>query len=208
MKLSIALVVGCAAWLGADALHAADVSPDMHEAAIKVAVTTCANCHGAQGRSFNPKFPRLAAQHATYLIAQMKNFKSQTRGDADALGYMWGMAAPLSDELINALATYYSVQRPVRGESSDPALIARGKDIYENGLVAEGIPPCASCHGPNAEGTDDFPRLAGQHVQYLLKQLRSFKNNMRDVAIMHGVTSGLKNSEMEAVASFLQSLGT
>jgi cytochrome c553 len=207
MKLSIVLLVGCATWLGADAPHAADVSPDMHEAAIKVAVTTCATCHGAQGRSFNPKFPRLAAQHATYLVAQMKNFKTQTRGDADALGYMWGMAAPLSDELINALAAYYSVQRPVSGEGSDPTLIARGKDIYENGVAAEGIPPCASCHGPQAEGTDDFPRLAGQHVQYLLKQLRSFQNNMRDVAIMHGVTSGLKSSEMAAVASYLQSLG-
>ena len=64
-----------------------------------------------------------------------------------------------------------------------------------------------SCHGPNAAGTDDFPRLAGQHAQYLLKQLRSFQNNMRDVAIMHGVAAGLKTGEMDAVASYLQSLG-
>lgn len=207
MKFTIALTFGCAVWAGANALHATELSPGMRDAAVKVAVTTCANCHGAQGRSFNPKFPRLAAQHATYLVAQMKNFKSQTRGDADALGYMWGMAAPLSDELIDALAAYYSAQAPADGRGSDIQLITRGKDIYENGVATEGIPPCASCHGPNALGTDDFPRLAGQHAQYLLKQLRSFQNNMRDMAIMHGVAAGLKNSEMEAVARYLQSLG-
>jgi cytochrome c553 len=207
MKLSTAVIIGCAAWLNTSALCAADITPELHEAAVRVAVTTCANCHGAQGRSANPKFPRLAAQHATYLVTQMKNFKSQTRGDPDALGYMWGMAAPLSDELIGALADYYSTQTAAAGESSDPALVARGRDIYENGVASEGIPPCASCHGPNAAGTDDFPRLAGQHAQYLLKQLRSFQNNMRDVAIMHGVAAGLKTGEMDAVASYLQSLG-
>lgn len=207
MKFTIAVVVGCAAWLGAGVVRAADISPDMRDAAQKVAVTTCATCHGPQGRSFNPKFPRLAGQSASYLVAQMKNFKSQTRGDADALGYMWGMAAPLSDDLIDALAAYYSAQRPGNGESADPALIAHGKEIYEQGVAAEGIPPCVSCHGPNAVGTDDFPRLAGQHVQYLLKQLRSFQNNMRNVAVMHGVASGLQRAQMEAVATYLQSLG-
>ena len=115
MKLSTAVIIGCAAWLNTSALCAADITPELHEAAVRVAVTTCANCHGAQGRSANPKFPRLAAQHATYLVTQMKNFKSQTRGDPDALGYMWGMAAPLSDELIGALADYYSTQTAAAG---------------------------------------------------------------------------------------------
>lgn len=206
MKLPTALLMACTTWLSASALQAADISPEMRDAAQKVAVTTCANCHGPQGRSFNPKFPRLAAQHAPYLVAQMKNFKSQLRGDPDALGYMWGMAAPLSDELIGALAAYYGDQQPAAGEGSDQALIERGKGIYETGVAAEGIPPCLTCHGPNAVGTDDFPRLAGQHSEYLLKQLRSFKNNMRDVAVMHGVASGLQFPDMQAVAAYLQSL--
>ena len=67
--------------------------------------------------------------------------------------------------------------------------------------------PCAACHGANAAGTDVFPRLAGQHVNYLIKQLRSFQNNLRNVAIMHGVAQGLKIEEMNDVALFLQSLG-
>ncbi len=147
----------------AAALLAADIDPEMKLAAQRVAATTCATCHGPQGRSSTPKFPVLAGQHASYLIAQMKAFKAQTRGDPDALGYMWGMAAPLDDAMIEALAAYYSAQAPGKGHAGDAATVARGAEIFSNGIAAEGIPPCVSCHGANAAGTDDFPRLAGQH---------------------------------------------
>jgi len=194
------------ALLASSAVWAADIDPELKLAAQRVAATTCATCHGPQGRSTTPKFPVLAGQHASYLIAQMKAFKAQTRGDPDALGYMWGMAAPLDDGLIEALAAYYSAQTPGPGRGSDAATIARGATIFSNGILAEGIPPCISCHGPNAVGTDDFPRLTGQHAQYLLKQLRSFQSNLRNVAVMHGVASELKRPEMNAVANYLQSL--
>lgn len=186
--------------------RSADVDPALKSAARHVAVTVCATCHGPQGRSSTPKFPVLAGQHANYLVAQMKAFKAQTRGDPDALGYMWGMAAPLDDEMIAALADYYSSQAPALGKSGDAGAIARGADIFANGVAAAGIPPCVSCHGANAAGTDDFPRLAGQHAQYLLKQLHSFQSNLRNVAVMHGVASELKTPEMTAVAAYLQSL--
>ncbi len=186
--------------------RSADIDPELKSAAQHVAVTVCATCHGPQGRSSTPKFPVLAGQHASYLVAQMKAFKAQTRGDPDALGYMWGMAAPLDDEMIGALADYYSAQTPVRNSSGDAAAIARGAGIFANGVAAAGIPPCASCHGANAAGTDDFPRLAGQHAQYLLKQLHSFQSNLRNVAVMHGVAQELKTPEMTAVAAYLQSL--
>jgi len=184
-----------------------EISAEARMAAQRVAVTTCATCHGPQGRSIAAKFPALAGQHPKYLAAQLQAFKAQTRGDPDALGYMWGMAAPLSDEMITALAAYYGAQRPGAGSGGEAGAIARGADIYSNGVVAEGIPPCIACHGPGAVGTDEYPRLAGQHAQYLLKQLRSFQNNMRNVAVMHGVAQDLKSSEMEAVAAYLQSLG-
>jgi cytochrome c553 len=187
-------------------LSADEVSAEASLAAQHVAVMTCAICHGPQGRSVVPKFPALAGQHPKYLAAQLQAFKAQTRGDADALGYMWGMAAPLSDEMITALAAYYGAQAPGAGTAADAGAIARGADIYANGVATEGIPPCISCHGPGAVGTDDFPRLAGQHAPYLLKQLRSFQNNMRNVAVMHGVAQDLKANEMEAVAAYLQSL--
>ena len=179
---------------------------NMQLAAERVAITTCATCHGPQGHSFNQKFPVLAGQHADYLIKQLQAFKSQTRGDADALGYMWGMAAPLDDAMMTALADYYSKQTPIGGDNKNSALIAHGKDLFDHGNAKESIPPCGACHGANAAGTDMFPRLAGQHAQYLIKQLRSFQSNMRDMAVMHGVAKQLQLSEMQGVAAYLQSL--
>jgi len=207
MKTLIVTASAVAALLMAQAsLPADDVSAEARLAARHVAVMTCATCHGPQGRSIVPKFPALAGQHPKYLAAQLQAFKAQTRGDADALGYMWGMAAPLSDEMIAALAAYYGAQTPGAGSVGDAGAIARGAEIYANGVAAAGIPPCIACHGPGAVGTDEYPRLAGQHAQYLLKQLRSFQNNMRNVAVMHGIAQDLKISEMQSVAAYLQSL--
>ena len=207
MNNKLTVLCAAAAMLVTTAGFAEDIDPAMAQAARQVAVSTCATCHGPQGRSIAPKFPMLAGQHANYLAAQLKAFKAQTRGDPDALGYMWGMAAPLGDDMIAALAAYYSAQSPGRGEHGDAGEIARGAGIYANGVAAEGIPPCISCHGPGAAGTDDFPRLAGQHAQYLLKQLHSFQNNLRNVAVMHGVAQGLQGKDMHAVAAYLESLG-
>jgi len=202
---TVALWAASAAAAVDTALPAAE--PEAAAAATRVAIGTCGICHGPQGHSFSPKFPVLAGQHAEYLYAQLQAFKAQTRGDPDALGYMWGMAAPLDDELMHGLADYYSRQRPQPGPAEDAALIARGKAFYQNGDSAAGIPPCAACHGADAAGTAEYPRLAGQHVQYLMKQLRSFQNNMRNVAVMHGVARGLKVEDMRAIASYVQSLG-
>jgi len=202
----VSLAAG-ASLLGLSVVNAQDVDAANRAAAERVAIGTCATCHGPQGHSYSPKFPVLSGQHAKYLVAQLQAFKAQTRGDPDALGYMWGMAAPLGDEQMAALADYYSRQIPVAGPTGAAALITRGKDIYQNGDSAAGVPPCAACHGAAAAGTDDYPRLAGQHVQYLIKQLRSFQNNMRNVAVMHGVAQGLQLGDMEAVATYLQSLG-
>src|SRR5579862_3574229 len=77
----------------------------------RLAVGVCGTCHGSRGNSVQPKFPRLAGQNPNYLVAQLKNFRGQTRGDPDAISYMWGMAGPLSDETIDALAKYYSSQQ-------------------------------------------------------------------------------------------------
>lgn len=193
--------------LAMSSARAAEVDAAMRLAAQRIAVGTCASCHGWRGHSIQPKFPVLAGQHANYLLAQLRAFKAQTRGDPDALAYMWGMAGPLDEATMAALADYYSRQKPSPGDRGDPGRIARGKQIYQNGDPAAGIPPCAACHGPAAAGTDMYPRLAGQHVQYLMKQLRSFQSNLRDVAIMHGVAQGLKAPDMMAVSEYLQALG-
>ena len=204
MRHATMLAVGLTCALATGAVRADDVDAATHEHAVRVAVGTCGACHGATGVSEQPKYPRLAAQNANYLAAQLKAFRAQTRGDADAIGYMWGMAAQLDDGTIDALAQYYSAQAAGAPHAGDPALVAKGRQIYEQGVAAVGVPACAACHGPDAHGMGDFPRLAGQHSQYVLKQLGSFQSNMRNVAVMHGVAQGLKLEEMRAVAAYLE----
>jgi cytochrome c553 len=184
---------------------AAEVDPATKAHAERLAVGTCGICHGAKGASTLPKYPRLAGQNANYLVAQLKGFRGQTRGDPDAVGYMWGMAQNLDDDTIEALAAYYAAQPPggpLDGHSAE--VLAHGREIYEHGVAAQGVPACNACHGPGGKGMGEFPRLAGQHSQYMLKQLTSFQNNMRNVAVMHGVAATLQLEEMEAVAAFLQ----
>ena len=172
----------------------------------RLAVGTCGSCHGAHGDSAFPKFPRLAGQNANYVAAQLKAFRAQSRGDPDAIGYMWGMAAQLDDATITALAEFYAGQRAAPPLHPSTATLARGREIYEHGIEAEGVPACMACHGPDGHGMADFPRLAGQHSQYVLKQLGSFQSNMRDVAVMHGVAQNLREVELEAIAAYLETL--
>ena len=193
------LITGACCAASADEADAA-----AHAHAEKMAVTVCGTCHGKNGNSTQPKFPRLASQHENYLIAQLQAFRAQTRGDPDAIGYMWGMASELDDATIAALAAYYAVQKAQPSAAGSSALISSGREIYEHGIAAEGVPACATCHGADAHGKDNFPRLAGQHAQYILKQLASFQSSMRNVAIMHGVAQNLRLPEMQAVAGYLE----
>ena len=199
------LLAGAALLAGAGRVTRADEADAATKAYARyVAMTVCGTCHGVTGNSTMPKFPRLAAQKATYLVTQLKAFRDQTRGDPDAIAYMWGMASQLDDRRITALAGYYTVQTPGASVAGDRAAVARGREIYEHGVASQGVPACSSCHGPDAHGLQDFPRLAGQHAQYVLKQLASFQSNMRDMAIMHGVAQNLRLPEMQAVAAYLE----
>jgi cytochrome c553 len=202
---ALLVIAGAAALAGAGPGGRAD-EPDataMAHARI-VAATVCGTCHGVDGNSTQPKYPRLAGQQASYLVGQLKGFRAQTRGDPDAISYMWGMASQLDDETIDALAAYYAAQKAAPSRAGNTALIAHGREVYQQGIAAEGVPGCASCHGADAHGTQEFPRLAGQHAQYILKQLASFQSNMRKVAIMHGVAQNLQLPEMQAVAAYLE----
>jgi len=200
------LLLACATALSAGTLaaRAEDVDSAVRAQAEKLAITVCGTCHGPRGTGTNPKFPRLAGQNANYLMAQLKAFRSQTRGDPDALSYMWGMASELDDATIEALAAYYAGQKAQPRTTERSATSERGREVYEHGVAAEGVPACSACHGPDGHGLADFPRLAGQHAQYVLKQLASFRSNMRNVAVMHGVAQNLRLEEMDAVAAYLE----
>lgn len=199
----IVLVLGCAA-VTSNIASGADSTAD--HASVTRNVQTCGTCHGEQGQSVAPTFPNLAAQSAPYIEVQLKAFKDQTRGDPDAQAYMWGMASQLSDVEITDLAAYYAKQPPAPGKSGKPALVASGKHVFEEGVPALQIPACASCHGSKGEGMASFPRLAGQHAPYLLKQLLVIQNALRNAPVMHGVVKDLTKAQMLAVATYLESI--
>src|SRR5579859_5920179 len=197
----------CAGGMARGAEATADTMTDAQKAALHKTVETCGTCHGVNGRSVSPTFPNLAAQQAPYIEAQLKAFKDQSRADPDAQAYMWGMASQLSDAMISALADYFSKQpAPPPGKSAGPAMIARGRQVFEEGVPARQIPPCASCHGAHAEGMATFPRLAGQHAPYLLKQILVIQNALRNAPVMHGVAEELTKEQIRAVAAYLESI--
>jgi cytochrome c553 len=185
---------------------AAGVTTDAQNAKIQKTIETCADCHGVTGRSISPTFPNLAAQTAPYIEAQLHAFKDQTRADPDAQAYMWGMASQLDDASISGLAAYFSKQSPMPGRGTDPALIARGKQLFTEGMPTRQIPPCASCHGVKAEGNGPVPRIAGQHAPYLLKQLLVIQSVLRTAPVMHGVIRDLNKGQMQAVVAYLESI--
>lgn len=194
-----ALGIVSLAALGRDASTASSHAKDL-------AIGVCGACHGVDGNSKNSMFPRLAGQKAWYIRQQLKEFRAHTRGDPYAVAYMWGMAGNLSNATIAGLAKYFAHQKPGPGKPHSAPEVAEGKKIFHHGIPSQGVPACAACHGPRALGSSHFPRLAGQHAEYIMKQLASFQSNMRDVAIMHGVATTLHRSEMKAVADYLASL--
>lgn len=180
-----------------------------HAAAQSVAVDLirreCSTCHGASGISVSPTFPNLAGQQAPYLEAQLKAFRDRSRADPHAQAFMWGMAAQLTDSTIADIAAYFAAQPPAKGTPGDPAEIAAGKKIFEEGIAAQQVPPCQSCHMKNAEGNAVFPRLAGQHRGYLEKQLEVFATGLRANPIMHENAKNLSALQISQVAAFLSS---
>jgi cytochrome c553 len=190
--------------------HAEDANTDgmtdAQKTALQKTIVTCAACHGLNGRSVAPTFPNLAAQTAPYIELQLHAFKDQTRADPDAQAYMWGMAAQLNDASINGLAAYFSKQSAAEGKSGNATLIAQGKQIFVEGVPARQIPACASCHGAQAQGNGPFPRLAGQHAPYLLKQLLVIQSVLRTAPVMHGVIKDLTRDQMQAVVAYLESI--
>ena len=177
--------------------------PDQRSATVDGTVHVCSSCHGAEGRSVSPTFPRLAGQQKDYLEVQLKAFRDKTRADPHAHTYMWGMAAHLSDDTIAGIANYYAAQAPVAGTPGNASDIAAGKKIFAEGIDAKGVPACMGCHGEHAEGNGQFPRLAGQHREYLEEQLVNFASSARANEIMHENSKNLALEDAHAVAAFL-----
>jgi cytochrome c553 len=176
------------------------------ESTVPGTVHVCSSCHGPDGRSISPTFPRLAGQQKDYIIAQLQAFRDKTRADPHAQTYMWGMAARLSDPTIDAIAAYYSSQTPVAGSPGDSPQTVAGKNIFTEGIPSEGVPACMSCHGEKAEGNGPIPRLAGQHQAYLTRQLEAFASMARANEIMHENSKDLTAEQISEVTTYLATL--
>ena len=169
------------------------------------AVNLCSTCHGPRGVSASPEFPILAAQRAGYLESQLEAFRAKIREEKIAHDFMWGIAYNLDDAMIKSVALYYSTQPPASARSGDPAQVAKGKELFDKGIPARSIPACTSCHGANAEGLADFPRLAGQHAKYVVSQINYIQSLVRKAPVMHGIVKDLTPEEMQALAVYVQS---
>jgi cytochrome c553 len=163
----------------------------------------CSLCHGAEGESASPIFPRLAGQHPEYIAKQLADFKSGRRK-----GTMNDQAADLTEEEMKALGEYFGGKKPQSYAVRDEDLGAVGRYIYHKGNPYSGVAACATCHGPKGEGTVQLPRLAGQHAAYLEGQLKDFNKRERtnDNAIMHAIASKLTELEIKAVSLYLSGM--
>ena len=164
----------------------------------------CFICHGAEGESSSPVFPRLAGQNATYVARQLADYRSGKRKSTA----MQPMVEDLTPADFQALGAYFA-SRPTIGHTvADPELAQMGRFIFARGNPYSGVAACATCHGKDAHGTDSLPRLAGQHAQYTENQLKQFNTRERtnDNAVMHGIASKLTELELKAVASYLSGL--
>jgi len=172
-------------------------------AQVEGTIHVCSSCHGLEGKSISPTFPRLAGQQEAYIEVQLKAFRDKTRADPHAHTYMWGMAAHLSDPMIAGIAAYYSAQSPVAGAPGDPVEMAAGQKIFVEGLPTRDVPACNACHGEHAEGMETIPRLAGQHREYLAAQLVNFASNARANEVMHANSTPLTPAEIRQISAYL-----
>ena len=166
----------------------------------------CAGCHGADGNSAAPNFPKLAGQYEGYVSKQLSEFRDGARKDP----LMSGQAAGLSDEDIANLAAYYASQN-IKTGAADPELVSLGKRLYQGGNVDKGIPACMGCHGPTGAGNPaaGYPAVAGQHADYTTKQLENFRSESRDNdrnGMMRDIARTLSSHEMKAVDSYVSGL--
>jgi len=182
----------------------------------KEKVAVCGACHGTDGNSAAPNFPKLAGQGERYLYKQLQDIKAGSSPTAEpGVGRkvleMTGILDPYSDQDLQDIAAYFSSQKMTVG-MADPALVEKGEELFRGGKLDLGMPACTGCHSPTGEGNDlaGFPQLGGQHSAYTAKQLTAFREGERtndgDAMIMRTVASKLSNKDIEALSSYIQGL--
>lgn len=203
MKKPLSLAAGAAfLWLAGMPVLAA--TPAELARGEEIVQAQCFICHGAQGESSSPAFPRLAGQNATYIKRQLADYKSGRRKSST----MQPMVESLEEADFKALGAFFASQPAQQHQVDDYELAAVGRFVYRRGNPDSGVAACASCHGEDAHGSETLPRLAGQHAQYTVNQLKLFNKRERtnDNAVMHAIASKLTELETKAVAAYISGL--
>jgi cytochrome c553 len=164
----------------------------------------CAACHGADGNSGTPAYPKLAQQHPEYLVKQLQEFKSDKRANA----IMKGFASALTEDDMRNISFWVTSKPAKSGFAKDKELVALGERIYRGGIADRQVPACAGCHSPNGAGIpSQYPRLSGQHAEYSVAQLTSFRDGVRKNSLqMNQVAAKLNDREIKAVADYIAGL--
>jgi cytochrome c553 len=166
--------------------------------------TVCAGCHGADGNSGTPAYPKLAQQHPEYLVKQLQEYKSGKRANA----IMVGFATALSEEDMKNIAFWVTSNKAKPGAATDKDMAALGEKIYRGGIQERQIAACAGCHSPNGAGIPaQYPRLSGQHAEYTAAQLTYFRDGIRKNNIqMTQNAAKLNDREIKALADYITGL--
>jgi cytochrome c553 len=170
-------------------------------------VAVCGACHGADGNSLAPTFPKLAGQGERYLLKQLQDIKAGNRNVVP----MTGLLSNLNEQDLADIAAYFSSQHMSVG-AADPKLVARGEALFRGGKLDQGMPACAGCHSPTGAGNAaaGFPKIGGQQADYIALQLTNFREGERtndgDTKIMRSIAEKLSNKDIAALSSYIQGL--
>ncbi len=189
----------------------ANTAPAAPATAQEIASGVCAGCHNADGNSIIPANPILAGQHAEYLSKQLLDFKATENEPAKRNSpVMSAMVATLSQDDMKKLSEYYAQQKMIPSQiEAEAKLLETGKILYHGGNIENGVPACASCHGPKGAGIPPrYPALAGQHAEYTHTQLSLFNTGDRanDNGVMQKVITRMSGSEKRAVSAYIASM--
>jgi cytochrome c553 len=188
---------------------AADVAVKPGDAtAGQAKATACGACHGMDGNSSDPQYPKLAGQSEQYIVRQLENFKSGKRQNP----IMLGMATPLSEQDMHDVGAYFASKTALPGVA-DQVLVEHGQQLFREGDVKRGIPACMACHSIDGRGNPgaEFPQLESQHAQYVEATLKAWHDGDAwgtDVhsQIMPGIAQKLDANDITAVASYIEGL--
>ncbi len=200
----VALVISSLVVLSAIAAEKRPLASVEKSAVEKTVQTVCAACHGADGNGAIVLNPKLAGQHPEYLLKQLTNFKEGKRANV----VMAGIVANLSKEDMQGLANFYASKTQTLAKAKSNGAGSLGEKIYRGGIATTGVPACAACHGATGAGIPkQFPRVSGQHADYALQQLRTFRTAERaNAPMMMTIAAKMTDAEMQAVADYMQGL--